>query len=212
MKIFIVNDHQILIDGLLCLFTQKKNFTVIGASRTLEEALEQDNFYSTDILLVDHYENLETIKQIKKRKKGLKILSIAVCNDLKKIKNLFQTGIDGFMEVNGGFPQLADAMKKLQSGEFYMCDCLKNKVVDFFTNNATAENSNIDEKIGSLTKREKEVMERICNGLKSKEISDLLFISTNTVETHRRNIFHKLDINNSISLVKLAVEHKIVQY
>ncbi|SFH86909.1 response regulator transcription factor [Halpernia frigidisoli] len=213
MKIFIVNNHQILIDGLLSLFFRMKNFKVIGSTTTLNKALEQENFFSTDILLVDEYENVENIKQIKKRKKSLKIISLSICNDLKKVKTLFQVGIDGFMEVKGGFPQLLEAMKKVELGEFYMCECLKNKLVDSFTHpNQPVENLKIYEKIETLTKREFEVMESICKGLKSKEISDLLFISTNTVETHRRNIFHKLDVNNSISLVKLALENKLVEY
>lgn len=213
MKIFIVNHHQILIDGLLSLFVQLKNFKVVGYSNSLKKVLEEENSLSeTDILLLDDYDDVEAIIKIKNRKKGLKILSIAIYNDLKKMKSLFHIGIDGFMDVKGGFPKLVDAMQKVELGEFYLCDCLKDKVFNSFTNNnPPLEDLKIEKRMETLTKRELEVMKSICSGLKSREISERLFISTNTVETHRRNIFQKLDVNNSISLMKIALENKMVQ-
>ena len=93
------------------------------------------------------------------------------------------------------------------SGEIYICDHAKEKMIEFISHDQSFQKTHVKD---PLTKREMEILKLICEGLSSKDISEKLFISINTVETHRKRILLKLNVKNSVGVVKYAIENHII--
>ena len=125
----------------------------------------------------------------------------------KDIIELFEKGIHCYLEKDTNFEEFLEAMKILKSQEIYICNSAKERMIGYISN----QSQNLPNNSESLTKREIEVMQQICEGHSSKLISEKLFISINTVETHRKNILMKLNVKNSIGIVKYAVENNMLE-
>ena len=119
-------------------------------------------------------------------------------------------GINGFIEKHNETKTLIEAIQCISMGESYMGNELKDRIIQNFSNKNNIENRNMSEILDSITNRELEVIKLICDGCNSKEISNKLFISFNTVETHRKRIFQKLQIKNSIGLIRFAIKHNLI--
>ena len=155
----------------------------------------------------------ELSKSIKKNQKNAKILILTGENKIKRIADLFKMGIHGFVEKHNNSKTVIDAITCIRNGKEYVGEQLREKVLQTFLN-SKPENKDItlSELLDSITNRELEVIQLICDGCNSKEISDRLFISFNTVETHRRHIFQKLNIRNSTALVRFAIQHNLIDH
>lgn len=214
MKIFILDQHQIVIDGLVSLLHKKKGHNIIGYSTNLNDAVNWLNSNEIDLLITEVTFNnddvIDLIKTIRKQHSSVKILILTGDNRIKKVAKLFKLGINGFIEKHNETKTLIEAIQCISMGESYMGNDLKNRIIQNFSNENNTENKNLGDILDSLTQRELEVIQLICDGCNSKEISSKLFISFNTVETHRKRIFHKLQIRNSIGLIRFAIKHDLI--
>lgn len=215
MKIFVIDQHQIVIDGLSALLNKKKGFEIIGSANSPEDATcwlrENDADLIITEIIFSNESSTELIKTIKEKHDKVKILILTGENKIKKVSELFRLGINGFVEKHKDSDQIIDAIKCIQTGKSYMGDELREKILENFcgTQNPEEEKS-VKEILDSITNRELEVIQLICDGCNTKEISSRLFISFNTVETHRKHIFQKLNIKNSIGLMRFALQHDLV--
>ena len=107
--------------------------------------------------------------------------------------------------------EFLEALKQVISGQIYLSDDTKNALVSSICN---TEEKNEKKRVGleDITAREKDVLLLVCDGLRSKEIAEKLFISTHTVESHRRNMMVKFSVNSSSKLVKFAMENRLIEY
>ena len=214
MKIFILDQHQIVIDGLVSLLHKKKGYNIIGYSTNLNDAVNWLNSNEIDLLITEVTFNnddvINLIKTIRKQHSSVKILILTGDNRIKKIAELFKLGINGFIEKHNETKTLIEAIQCISMGESYMGNELKDRIIQNFSNKNNIENRNMSEILDSITNRELEVIKLICDGCNSKEISNKLFISFNTVETHRKRIFQKLQIKNSIGLIRFAIKHNLI--
>ena len=214
MKIFILDQHQIIIDGLVSLLHKKKGFNIIGYSTNINDAVNCLNKNEIDLLITEITFNnddvIDLIKTIRKQHNSVKILILTGDNRIKKVAELFKLGINGFIEKQNETKTLIEAIQCISMGQSYIGNDLKERIIQNFSNKNNVENKNLSEILDSITNRELEVIKLICDGCNSKEISNKLFISFNTVETHRKRIFQKLQIKNSIGLIRFAIKHNLI--
>lgn len=216
MRIFILDQHKIVIDGLIALLHKKKGIEITGYSTNLKDAkkwLSQNDvdLVITEVLFNDDADATELIKSIKYQHHNVKILILTGEIRIKKVAELFKIGIHGFIEKHNESKNLIEAIKCISNGDSYIGDELREKIIQNFSNSTETEKYNINNVLDSITNRELEIIKLICDGCNSKEISGKLFISFNTVETHRKRIFQKLQIKNSISLIRFALKYDLIE-
>lgn len=147
------------------------------------------------------------VENITQKNKNIKIIIIGNNYDVIDIRRLFNKGIKSYLDKNSSYDEFLKSIQALQLNEIYICDHAKNRMINFIHNDQDQHKVHIKD---PLTKREMEILKLICDGLSSKDISEKLFISINTVETHRKRILLKLNVKNSVGVVKYAIENHII--
>lgn len=210
----IIFDQPVLYaEGLSKLLSQTKileNIQVCSCYLNLQNYLESENFdllmFSSNIMMLS--EIYQSVEEIKQKHPNLKIIIIGNDCDVTSIRKLFNKGITAYLDKGSSFDEFIDCTQALVSGNIFLCAQAKEKMISFVSNGKSFESAQIKD---SLTKRETEILVLICDGLSSKNISEKLFISINTVETHRKKILTKLNVKNSVGIVKYALENNIIE-
>ncbi len=203
-KILICEDHQIVIDGLLSIFNNQKNYRVIDYVKNGNEVLPMVKLKQPDALLLDlnlpQKNGLDILKEVKQIHPSIKIIILTMYNKESVVKKVKQYNADGFLLKNCSSDDLFQALDSVFNNNiFYIGKGVKNGVV---------ETDGFLEKI-KLTRREKDIISELVKGSNVPQIAENLFISPYTVETHKKNIFKKLDIHNTIDLVKFVNENQL---
>jgi len=204
-KILICEDHQIVIDGLLSIFQTQEKYLVIDCLKNGNEVLPFVKNNLPDILLLDlnlPYKNgLEILKEVKPLFSELKVIILTMYNKESIAKEVKRNKGDGFLLKNCSSSDLFDALDSVfRSNKFYLGKGVK----------ISSEDTDDFLKEIKITRREKEVIRELVNGLNVPKIAEKLFISPLTVETHKKNIFKKLGIHNSIDLLKFVNENEML--
>eukprot|EP00388_Colpodella_angusta_P009522 GDKJ01025287.1.p2 GENE.GDKJ01025287.1~~GDKJ01025287.1.p2 ORF type:complete len:211 (+),score=2.96 GDKJ01025287.1:106-738(+) len=206
INLFIADDHQILIDGIISFFNELEGFTVIGYANDGQSLLQEIATKTPDIILLDlnmpKLDGLSTLKKIKISYPNIKVIILSNYHQSQLIKETNELGANGYILKNGSKSDLLNAITTVQSGKKYFPE-LDNAI----TNSAVFTDEFM--KKHQLTKREVEIIQLVCQELSSKEIGDKLFISEFTVTTHRRNILGKLGIKNTPALLNFAKQNGI---
>ena len=142
--------------------------------------------------------------------KDLKIIVLSNYFDMKTVKRLFDKGIKAYLGLTTGAEEVLKAMESVRNGQVYINEDTKNALFNYICNVSDPDKEK-NLQIEELTTREMDVLNLICEGMRSKEIAETLFISVHTVESHRRNIMLKLNINNTSRLVKYALDHGLAR-
>lgn len=163
---------------------------------------------NTDILIfnVDATNELESehILKLKSTHSHLKILVISRCTEESQIRKCFRYGADGYI-LEGSEHEIEEALLTISSGEYYFCEAITKVVMAGLT-----QQQDLPDDAIQLTRREKEVLQLIVEGLTSKQIGQQLYIAESTVDTHRRNIIAKTGVANSKALSKYAYENRLL--
>jgi len=206
IKIFITDDHQIMIDGLKSILSSESQFEIVGTASNGIEALKALETTATDILLLDlimpRMDGIETAKHVSKRYPNIKILVLTTNDEGSIITTVFKYGASGFLLKNSSREELINGIKKAYNGEKVLSGGLTAKMIESLQN-PTRTNINNTPK---LTKREKEVLKLIAEEKTTPKIAEELFISSHTVISHRKNLLVKFEVKNSVGLVKKALE------
>jgi two-component system, NarL family, nitrate/nitrite response regulator NarL len=208
IKIAIVDDHQIVIDGLTSLLSNNEDLDIVITSNNAIEMFELLATHKVDVLITDfqmpQLSGGELAEKVKANYKFIRILMLSMSDDGGIINELLlKELIDGYALKNISKQELVLAIKKVAKGENYFSDeALANMVAD---SNRIKHNETIN-----ITPREIDIIKCIEKELHNKEIAELLFISERTVETHRKNILRKTKTNNAVGLIKYAKEHKLI--
>jgi DNA-binding NarL/FixJ family response regulator len=212
IKVLLVDDHQIMIDGLLSILQAEKNIEIIGKAHHGEEALlliaqSQPHIVLTDINM-PVMNGLELTKQIVKRYPNVKVLALSMFGDIDHIQDMLEAGISGYILKNTGNKELIEAINAIASGKTYY----DNEVAAAMMRSLTQQQKqkNTIEKV-HLTDREIEIIKLISRELNNAHIGDALFISERTVETHRKNIYRKTNTNNIVGLLKFAFANGLIE-
>ncbi|MCH7411034.1 response regulator transcription factor [Belliella sp. DSM 111904] len=210
IKILISDDHQMFIDGLKSILNFSEEIEVVGQAMSGKEVLSFCERKEVDIVIMDinmpEMDGIETTKKLILSHPKVKILGLSMHNDRSFISDMLKAGAHGYILKNTGAQDLLAAIKSLHQGENYLGDEVKQTLLNTFIKNTFKQQ--VSEK---LSEREFEVLESIASGLTTNEIADKLFISKNTVETHRKNLLYKLGAKNTAELIKNAYKKRLIQ-
>jgi len=207
----ILDEPLLYTEGLSKLLIQEKIFSsveVFNSCENLYSYIKNNSpeflMISSNILLLsDLYKCVDTIMSHDDK---VRIIVIGNSYDVVIIRKLFNKGIKSYLDKNSNYDEFIKSIHTLSSNEIYICEHAKKMMINFLSNEQEKQSSHIKE---PLTKREMEILRLICDGYSSKDIGEKLFISINTVETHRKRILMKLNVKNSVGVVKYAMENNI---
>ncbi|RZJ78899.1 response regulator transcription factor [Pedobacter sp. Leaf250] len=209
VKILIADDHKVLINGLKLILAVRKDFSVIAIANNGIEVIDLLHNENPDLILLDinmpMLNGYQTIKIIKTDYPTIKVIVLSMLNDKRSVLNMLEAGANGFLFKDTDDKHLFKAIDCVMDGKYYVSESL-NDILEEFLNNLRHKKTKTKH---TLSAREMEIVNLIVEGNTNVQIADILFLSTRTVDTHRKNIFHKLDLNNTASLVKYAIENKM---
>lgn len=202
IQILIADDHQMFREGMRSLINGIENMEVIGEASTGQESLDFLKQHPTDVVLLDYnmpdLTGLESIIEIKRLNLSVKIIMLTMHDKREIIRDVQKAGADGYLLKDSSREQLIEAITEVCNGASYFVDDVKDALVDSYR-------IPFEKKVIRLTPREKDVLQLICEEYTTNEIAEKLFISVNTVETHRKNLISKTGVKNGIGLVKFAL-------
>ncbi|MEP6805456.1 MAG: response regulator transcription factor [Flavobacterium sp.] len=214
IRIHLADDHQVLIDGLTNLLQTVDNFEVVGNS--LDGTTVYDDVISNnaDILVLDismpKKDGIDVLKDFSKKQFPCKVIILSSYDDLKIVKEVMKLGAKGYLTKKCAGENIIEAIEAIYQGQEYFCDAVRDKIFNSFMNNNPKLNKNDYVKNPVLSTREIEIIKLIALEYSGKQISEELFISMHTVETHRKNIMKKLNITTTIGLVKYALKNNLI--
>lgn len=212
IKVFIVDDHKMVIEGLKLLLQHAQDISVAGHALNGEEALTMIDTYQPDIVLMDvnmpGLNGIETTKQLMVKHPNSKIIAISMHKESSLIKLMLSNGAKGYVLKNAGQDELIEAIKTVYSGKMYLDSTVNDIVINSVASNSK---SHVSDSFPKLSRREKEILRLIIDEYTTQEIADKLCISFGTVETHRRNMLIKTGARNTVGLVKLALDYNLLE-
>ena len=208
IKILIADDYSVLINGLRLILAVRTDFKIVGIANTGAEVIEQIQNECPDIILLDInmpvLNGYQTMEVLQSDYSQINVIVLSMLNDKRNVLNMLEAGAKGYLFKDTDDNQLFKAIEQVYQGGYYL-----PKDLDYLLDEFLEAGKSTDKKIKQLlSPRELEIVSFIIEGYTNAEIADLLFLSTRTVDTHRKNIFYKLNLNNTASLVKYALENR----
>lgn len=209
IKLAIVDDHQIVIDGLHSLLKGHNGYEIVLESTHPETILSQLKKQPVDILLTDVMmpvmTGVELARLVKKEFPSIKIITLSMNGEGSLVNQMIEeSDISGYLLKNIGQTEFLKALDKIAAGGIYFSDEVLQEMLK-----ASERKKETDEET-KLTNREIEIVRLIEKEYSNKQIAEELFLSERTVETHRKNIFRKTKTNSVIGLIKYAYERKMI--
>ncbi len=204
MNVLLVDDHQIVIDGLKALIDQYPGeMTIVGEAHNGNQVLALLTKVKVDLIFLDIHmpqmDGIEAASEVKRRWPATKIIALTMHDNDFYVKQMIEVGVDGYILKNAGKEILFSAIEIVMRGDRFFDPQAMDKLVISLRRGPVGDNVKI-------TKREMEVLKCIAMEQTTNEISEKLFISTHTVETHRKNLLSKLQVKNTAGLVKYAIK------
>ena len=204
-KVFIVDDHTVVIEGIYSLLVRESDIVMEGYATTAGNCLEYFKTHTADVILMDislpDMNGVDLCKLMKKNYPGIMILALSTFNQSTYVRKMIESGASGYLLKNAGRREIIEAIQEVKRGRTYF---------SFDAGQALKSDSQLQSTLPALTKREKEVLLCIADGLTNTQIAEKLFISVDTVETHRKNLHSKLNVKNSAMLVRFAMENNLL--
>lgn len=216
IKIHLADDHQLLLDSMKSLIETNSNYKVTGYSVNGNHVLEKVEEEGASILIMDinmpQKDGIEVMKEYALRNYPFSIIILSSYDDLKLIKEMMNLGAKAYLTKQCAGDNIIEAIQVVTDGEEYFCETVRNKILNTFANKNPnfniGNNDHIFDKF--LSERELQIIKLIALEYKSEDISEELFISVNTVNTHRKNLIKKLNVKSSIGLVTYAIKNNLI--
>jgi DNA-binding NarL/FixJ family response regulator len=201
-SIFIVDDHYLVVEGIRSLLQHEKNLEWMGHAMNAASCLDYLKRYQPDVILMDvnlpDKSGTELCKEVKKLYPSVFILGLSTFNQQAVVRNMMDNGASGYVLKNATKEELLEAIDMIINGETY------------FSQEVVHSLNEPQPRQPVITRREKEVLQLIAEGLTNTEIADKLFISVPTVNTHRKSIIEKFEVKNTASLIGKAIKTGII--
>lgn len=215
VRVLIVDDHQIIRDGIKALLNKVDGIRIQAEASNGLEALEilEKHPGDLDLVVMDikmpAMDGIEATHRVRKKFPGIKVLALTMHDDEAHVIKMLQEGAAGYVLKTTGKAELAEAIQKVSQGETYFDKQASEKILQFFSKGEPPKEKN--QVINPcLTSREIEVLKLIAEEYTNPEIAEKLYLSPRTVDTHRRNLLQKLHAKNTAGLVKYALRHDLV--
>ena len=204
-RILLVDDHPMVLAGLRALLAPLPGLEVVATAATAAEAYVAVAAHRPDVVLLDinlpDQSGLDVCRRLVDEHPALKVLALTTLNEKSYVTRMMTQGAAGYVLKNASPDELAEAIARVRAGKKYFSDEVQELLL--LPEPAVAA-------VPPLTRREKEILGFIAQGLTSQSIADRLFLSALTVETHRRNLLAKFEVNNTASLIRLAAQHQLL--
>jgi len=207
-KILLADDHQLFREGLELIVSEIDNCSVAGS---VKDGINVISFLEShelpDLLLMDlqmpNMDGKATLEVVKKRFPMLKVIIVSMYNNPSIVRSLINSGANGYLLKNADKVEFRMAIDKVLNGGRYFSSEITESLA-FPSSDESPELKNV------LSEREIEIVQLIAQGLSSQQVADKLFISVRTVETHRKNILSKLNLNNVAGLIRLTFQQGLI--
>jgi DNA-binding NarL/FixJ family response regulator len=202
-KILIVDDHLMVLEGLKSLLQNIENLKIVGTASNAYDAIAFLKQNEVDIAFLDinlpDLSGIDLCLKIKEEFPEVKCLALSTFAERSYISRMIQNGAMGYLIKSSSKEEILEAIERVQSGGFFMNVNLLDPISE-------KENKTIP----FLTRREKEVLELIAEGMTNQQIADKIFVSVLTVNSHRKNLLTKFEVNNTASLIKVAAQNGLI--
>lgn len=209
VKIVIVDDHQMFIDGIRSLLKKEKTFNFVHEALNAEKALIYLREHEVDLLITDismpGMSGTELTKIIKHEFPQIKVLVLTMFSDPAIINEILQSEAEGYILKNTGKQELMTAISKIMDEGTYYSNEVMNLLLQHNRKKIIETNTKAE-----LTTRETEILKLVCEEYTTAGIAEKLFISPRTVDTHRKNILEKTQSKTIVGLIKYAFENNIL--
>lgn len=209
LNLLIIDDHPLVAGGIAMMLKDVTYLQICGTARSGQEALEFLEQNTPDIILLDislpDTDGLQLCEQIRRSNKESRIIGLTSTNDASIITQLLQKGANGYLLKNMEREELLEAVDRTLKGKIYLSKAANEKVLEQFISVQSAL-----QKFPVLTRREKEIIQLLNEGLKGPQIAEKLHLSPYTVETHRKNLMQKMNAGSTQHLLKMARERGLL--
>jgi DNA-binding NarL/FixJ family response regulator len=202
-KVFIVDDHYMVIEGIRSLLQNEASVEWVGHASNASSCLAFLQQQLPEVILMDinlpDKNGIDLCKEVRQLYPSVFVIGLSTFNQQSFIQKMMENGASGYVLKNATQEELMEAIKTVANGKTYLSD-----------EAALSLRKNISGETPVLTRREKEVLELIADGMTNNEIAAKLFISVTTVDTHRKNLLAKFDARNFASLIKSAMQMQLL--
>jgi DNA-binding NarL/FixJ family response regulator len=215
IRIFLVDDHQLVRDGIKALLMSTNDIDILGEASTGRECFEKIAVTPPDILILDislpDTNGIEITRRITAEYPGMRVLILSMYTNEDFIFNSVKAGAKGYLPKNTSREELLSAIHAIYDGEEFFSDSISRIMLKSYVRKAKEDDVISQSGPIPLTTREIEILKLFAEGFINKEISDHLVISIRTVETHKNHIMKKLELKSTVELIKYAIRNKIVE-
>ncbi len=215
IKIFLIDDHQIILDGIKALLTDVKDIEVIGEASKSNEAIEKLRTTKPDVIVTDismpDISGIELTRIITNEFPDSKVLILSMYTNDEFIFNAIKAGAKGYLHKNTTRKEILEAIYTINNGKEYFNEYISEIMLKGYVKKAQEEEKFHDKKEVILTNREIEILKHVAEGNSNQEIADKFQISIRTVESHKNHIMQKLELKTTVEMVKYAIRNKIIE-
>lgn len=213
IRLLLCDDHMLFRSAINNLLKCESDIEVVAEASTSSEAIEKTIALRPDLVLMDigmpGLSSFEAVRQIKKHRPETKVLFLTMYDDEDYLVESMEAGANGYILKDSAAPNLLAAIRDVCKGGSYLSPRMLSQLVDDFR--GRVKGGAPQPRFATLTVRERQVLKMLAEGSSVKEIATDLTLSTKTVEAHKFNLMHKLDIHNKAQLVHYAFQKKIVR-
>ncbi|MDP4264179.1 MAG: response regulator transcription factor [Bacteroidota bacterium] len=206
IRVFIVDDHPVVIEGIRSLLQHEKDIEWAGQAMNAQSCLGFFVNNTADIILMDinlpDTNGVDLCAVIKEKYPGIFVLGLSTFNQGLYIKKMMENGASGYILKNSSKDELLKAIHAVCDGSIYFSGEVGEALQQYQKTSGT--------ELPALSRREKEVLELIAEGYTNPQIAEKLFVSPFTVDSHRKNLIAKLNVKNTAMLIRFAVEYKLI--
>jgi len=204
IKVFIIDDHQMIIEGISSLLQGEREIEWLGSAKLPSELMTALITKQPDVLLMDinlpQKNGLDLCTEVKEKYPAINIIGLSTSDQVSVIKKMKDNGASGFLLKDASKQEIIMALHEVSQGREY---------VSFSVAEALKKGMPNDE-LPMLTKREKQILELIGEGLTNHEIAAKLYLSSTTVDSHRKNMLTKFNVKNTAALIKIAMSNHLI--
>lgn len=209
IQVVLADDHQLFRNGLKILLDAIDEFEVVAEAGNGEEVVKIVKNCGCDIILMDIgmpvMDGIEATLKSLEAKPDIKVIALSMYGDEEYYYRMVDAGAKGFILKDSDISEVREAIVTVYNGGNYFSQDLLYNVIQKIKTRET------ENRLANLSKREKEILLKICEGLSNQEIADTLFISKRTVDKHRANLLSKTNSKNTASLILYAIKNKIIE-
>lgn len=211
ITVIIADDHMIVRDGIRSLLEKQPDIEVVAEADNGRTALKHAQQLSPDVIIMDigmrELNGIDATRQITSKLPDVKILALSMYSDKQFIKGMFKAGASGYMLKDSASKELVDAIRIVADSKVYISPSIAGVVTEDYLERLAEKDTSVH---SVLTSREVEVLQLLAEGESTKQTASILSVSTKTIESHRKNIMRKLDIDNIVDLIKYAIREGII--